>query len=757
VRTRSLILGIAAALACSAPAIAQLSNDQQACVLGLGKSVWKIEKQVAKQASTCLTDFAKGEVPSVEACVASDPTGKIAKMTDKATADYGKFCTPPPTGKLDDPFPPFGATDDATVIAEGTRAAADLAHDLFGADLDAGALSTDRDGSSCQRGLWKAASICALIRLKNLSSCQKDALATAASKAELRDACLGAGTDGQPDPTGKIAKKCADVSAGIPGAVAKKCDGQDLSALVPGCANADAGACLQQKTACHVCLAASQAQDLDRDCDLFDDGLDNASCDRGPIDVVCDAPSGASMIQVAPGATVTFQGHASHPAGIDSVTVNGTGVTVAPDGSFELPVTASYGVNFVDVVATNAVGEQRAVACTFIAAGSYLGETSFVTNGYNLALRQSAIDDANRTGPLDSLAEVAFRIVNSSALGSTLDTTLLAANPLKPSACDSQTCTFFGCICWFSSGVTYQSLSILGPNTVSLTLVNGGLATVGRIEDLAVRLRVTGGVSGISFDTSGWVRLDWVQVNQTSDIALDGLGRPDVSHRAGSLNVTVGNIAADFSGLDGWFIDNIIIPLAQGPIRTLVSNVIGTYVRDRFNFALDDLLSGINLDSGATINVPTVGGGALSIALADQSASVNVTATRALFGMSSRFTASPAAHARSSLGVALAAPGTPCPDGDDRGRHRVRIPARDQPGVARALAWRPLPDLRRHRARSVGQYRDGERGRPAPARGAAAGRRVRRRSYASASAASASHSPSPACSTRRPTTRSART
>ena len=55
------------------------------------------------------------------------------------------------------------------------------------------------------------------------------------------------------------------------------------------------------------------------------------------------------------------------------------------------------GVNFVDVVATDGVGEQRSVTCPFIA-GSYLAENALVTNGYNLALRQPAVDDGIRSG-----------------------------------------------------------------------------------------------------------------------------------------------------------------------------------------------------------------------------------------------------------------------------------------------------------------------------------------------------------------------
>ncbi len=56
----------------------------------------------------------------------------------------------------------------------------------------------------------------------------------------------------------------------------------DLSDAFPGCATDAAAAlatCVDETVECRVCLALNRADDLARDCDLFDDGMLNASCE----------------------------------------------------------------------------------------------------------------------------------------------------------------------------------------------------------------------------------------------------------------------------------------------------------------------------------------------------------------------------------------------------------------------------------------------------------------------------------------------
>ena len=56
---------------------------------------------------------------------------------------------------------------------------------------------------------------------------------------------------------------------------------QSCSTAFPGCGTsdpADLAACLDERVECRVCLTLNEADELNRDCDLFDDGAANASC-----------------------------------------------------------------------------------------------------------------------------------------------------------------------------------------------------------------------------------------------------------------------------------------------------------------------------------------------------------------------------------------------------------------------------------------------------------------------------------------------
>ncbi len=82
------------------------------------------------------------------------------------------------------------------------------------------------------------------------------------------------------DPKGKIEKDCVTKLADK---VGKSCAGLDYATLFPGeCSGeatlADLETCLEQRVECRVCLALNQADNLDRSCDEFDDGLFNGSC-----------------------------------------------------------------------------------------------------------------------------------------------------------------------------------------------------------------------------------------------------------------------------------------------------------------------------------------------------------------------------------------------------------------------------------------------------------------------------------------------
>lgn len=379
---------------------------------------------------------------------------------------------------------------------------------------------------------------------------------------------------------------------------------------------------------------------------------------RGPA-LAC--ANDATMLQHTPGAQLTVTGSASDVNGVSSITVNGTSVPVGANGSFTATVPTRFGINFVDVTALDTFGEPTTKVCTYLVSNQYANPANPINDEVSLKLMQAAVDDGNRSGAIGSLGDILHTILNSSGLQSAVHGALLAANPLKPMACDSQTCVFGICHCWYRSEVRYINSMFPGANTVSLTLVNGGLRAVARMPNIGVNLRVRGDVSGIGYDTMGWVTVSFIEVQLTLDLALAN-GQPKISVRPGSVSSSVGSISTSFGGLDGWIINNIVVPLAQGTLRDALRNVITSFVSNNFNATLDGLIGNLDISTlGATFNVPRLdGSGNVAMGFGVNFSSLSTTATRALFGIGTRFTTTPA-NAYPSLGVPLP-PGAPLSD-----------------------------------------------------------------------------------------------
>jgi len=659
----------------TAPAAA-LTRGQQACVDGLSRGLGAVDLQVARQIGSCLQNHAKGrsfdakdpEIDTLEECAAADPRGRIARALERAQAQFERLCTPPPAGKLEDPFPEFGATDAARASGLALGLAPDLARDLFGPDLDL-SLSTDPAAAKCQQAAWKTATRCHQARTAAFRSCQKRTLRggggglPAASRDELREACLGVGAEAQPDPHGKLASRCSETGAGI----AKACGGQDLDALLPGCAGeTDTAACLERQGACRACLQLSAAGDLRRSCDLFDDGEANGSC--GDTSIRCESPADGAMIVAAPGAEIELAGQVPDTSQIEGVAVDGVPVTLDEEGFFSHPVTAEFGVHFLEVAALGETGAEARRICTFLAAESFAAEDDFLGDGLSLTLAQAAVDDGSRGGDLNSLGDILHAVVNSPGLRNQLHASLLATNPLKPSSCHREVCVpIFGCSCVLSSQITYTGSSIAGPNTVALDLVPGGLHTAATARNLSMSLRVTGAVSNVPYDVSGTVSSASLGASLTSDVtAQDGAFSATV--RPNSISTSVGTIGVVIDGVPQAITD-VVVSVVQGAIRSLILNVLRDYASSQLGPLLADLLAGLGA-LATDVDVPRLAGpGSIALSLETAASSASTTNARTLLGLAVRADAA-AEHDIPSLGAAL-------PSG----------PVLGEPGVATPLAF----------------------------------------------------------------------
>ena len=258
-------------------ASAQLNKDAQKCVNEINKNFEKVTKAQAGDISKCTKDAGKGKLTtSYSACLTSDPKGKVLKATGKLTSKVGDKCS-----GGDPAFPPIDTSDTAFMNERAKAKELALIRLLMGTDLDGAIVDceVDKDGCKCQAALTKQMFKCQSAKLKSFNACKKDQLKgksgpAVTSAQELQDACLGTGIEGIDDGKGKIAKDCA---AKLTSTIGKCTD----TGIFPGCGDVsavDLAKCVDEIVECEVCLALNEIDGLRRDCDPFDDGLDNGSC-----------------------------------------------------------------------------------------------------------------------------------------------------------------------------------------------------------------------------------------------------------------------------------------------------------------------------------------------------------------------------------------------------------------------------------------------------------------------------------------------
>ncbi len=249
------LAALSLAVASPRPSAGQaLGTVERRCVTAVDKGTAALAKTEALLALGCLKQAAAGKLgaaPTVEACIAADVKGKMAKRRLSVLRLETLHCVPGAlpafgvpylTAPYDPPTTPelFDPNLDE-VYAETTFSAAPAAtlltmHDAFGDPLDAGVLlkATNEAGAACQGHIAKALTHCAAAERKAILSCKKQSLGMGAgTTAALISACLETNGDpasGVPDPKGKIAKAC---TTAVDAALTKYCTGQ-VPAALPG-------------------------------------------------------------------------------------------------------------------------------------------------------------------------------------------------------------------------------------------------------------------------------------------------------------------------------------------------------------------------------------------------------------------------------------------------------------------------------------------------------------------------------------------
>lgn len=266
---------------------------QQRCINALNKSLERVWSAAAKNVSTCIrwgtTENLPPGVADMESCVAMDVNGRVARAVSAAMDAEASACSTPPD---------FGATDAATIAAAARSGAEAMYHDIFGADLDASlwTKSTYKEAAACHRSLASLFARCATTRLQEFGRCKKNGLRSAGgqppaiqSEADLTAECSMIGGDpltAQPDPRFKIAKLCYSTGIltqddKIEKVLIDRCKNRLTVAegnSIPECGFVGGRECIRDRIACRQCEAMVAADNLSRDCDLFDNQVSDGSC-----------------------------------------------------------------------------------------------------------------------------------------------------------------------------------------------------------------------------------------------------------------------------------------------------------------------------------------------------------------------------------------------------------------------------------------------------------------------------------------------
>ena len=89
-------------------------------------------------------------------------------------------------------------------------------------------------------------------------------------------------------------------------------------------------------------------------------------------------------------------------------------------------------------LATDGVGRESSRTCSFLVADTWAADSRTFADTLSLRMRQPAIDDTNRSDPLDSLADVLHTMLNSSGLRNEIHGSLIRSPILKPNGCDQR-------------------------------------------------------------------------------------------------------------------------------------------------------------------------------------------------------------------------------------------------------------------------------------------------------------------------------
>jgi hypothetical protein len=365
---------------------------------------------------------------------------------------------------------------------------------------------------------------------------------------------------------------------------------------------------------------------------------------NGPV-IDCmriDMPSVAAeayMVQQAP-STVTFPIHITAAFNVQSVTINGSPATDGGGGNFTAPVPIGFGMNFVDVVATDQFGKQNSTTCFVLAAAVYTPESSTMDGAVALRLDPNAIGDPDPSG-LDSLNDILHTVLSSSQLRALVDQALLNANPINNGGCG-----IFAC----NPNVNYNGGTIAWDTpSSSMALIPGGLQASVTLPNVRLSVSACGTTCCIGGST---ITATASSISATINFNLSLQGGVLRASLAGTPSVSVGSVNLNGSGFCG-FLVNLLQGFFTGTVRNAIQSSLTKFINNNVGPLLDQLVSSLDITTlGRSFNVPRLDNtGTVQLLFGLAFSSFDITTARALLGIGTKLTPGAVAQNRPSLGI----------------------------------------------------------------------------------------------------------
>ena len=220
--------------------------------------------------------------------------------------------------------------------------------------------------------------------------------------------------------------------------------------------------------------------------------------DGTPPEIMIDYPARAEIVAASPSQALTIRGHVTDAlTSVTSISVNGQSVTPGRGGSFTAVVSPSWGINVIEAIAVDEVGNTRSLSqafelgSRFRAASPARVNAARIDDGMMLHIGAAALDDNN--ADVDDLATIARLAVER------IDVRSLIPSPVTNfhSDCSIPFIDITGNLRLYVDAVRYASPSF------DFTPIQGGLRLRVEMTNVRVDLHTSGDVCEIGMGLSG--------------------------------------------------------------------------------------------------------------------------------------------------------------------------------------------------------------------------------------------------------------